>query len=140
MPSLGSIGVAAKPGVSVGTTNPRMPSSVFAQMIATSAMDASPIQRLAPSRTQPPSRRSARVIIPAGSEPAVGSVRPKQPTSSPAAIPGSHCCLCSSEPKRWMAVMASEPCTLTNVRSPESPASSSIAARPYSTALRPGQP
>ena len=36
--------------------------------------------------------------------------------------------------------MASDPCTLTKVRSPESPASSSSAARPYSTALRPAQP
>ena len=44
-----------------------------------------------------------------------------------------------SLPQRWMDPIASEPCTDTNVRMPESPASSSSAARPYSTALRPGQ-
>ena len=75
-----------------------------------------------------------------GSLPASGSVSPKQPMSSPAAMPGSQRCLWSSEPNLWIALMASEPCTLTKVRSPESPASSSMAARPYSTALRPGQP
>ena len=78
--------------------------------------------------------------MPPGSLPAVGSVRPKQPISSPGGHPGSHCCFCSSEPCLWMALIASEPWTLTKVRSPESPASSSIAARPYSTALRPAQP
>ena len=76
----------------------------------------------------------------AGSLPAVGSVSPKQPISSPVAIPGSQRCLCSSLPNLWIALMASEPCTDTNVRSPESPASSSMAISPYSTALRPAQP
>ena len=33
-----------------------------------------------------------------GSEPAVGSVRPKQPMASPLAILGSHSDFCSSEP------------------------------------------
>ena len=75
-----------------------------------------------------------------GSLPAVGSVRPKQPTISPAAMPGSHRCFCSSVPNVAIALMASDPCTETNVRIPESPASSSIAARPYSTAERPAQP
>ena len=98
MPSLGSIGMAVKPAVPVGTTNPRMPSSVPAQMTATSAIEASPIQRLTPLITQSPPSRTARVAMLAGSLPAVGSVRPKQPMSSPAAIPGSHRCLCSSEP------------------------------------------
>ena len=76
----------------------------------------------------------------AGSLPAVGSVSPKQPISSPVAIPGSQRCFCSSRPNLWIALIASEPCTQTKVRSPESPASSSMAARPYSTALRPAQP
>ncbi len=75
-----------------------------------------------------------------GSEPAVGSVRPKQPITSPAAMRGSHSVFCSSEPCLWMALMAKEPWTLTKVRRPESPASCSMAARPYSTAERPGQP
>ena len=76
----------------------------------------------------------------AGSEPMSGSVRPKQPMTSPAAIDGSHCCLCSSEPKRWMAYIASEPWTETSERMPESAASSSRQASPYCTALAPAQP
>ena len=36
--------------------------------------------------------------------------------------------------------MASEPCTLTKVLKPESPASSSMQASPYSTALLPAHP
>ena len=55
-------------------------------------------------------------------------------------MPGSHRCLWASEPNLAIALIASEPWTLTKVRSPESPASSSIAASPYSTALRPAQP
>ena len=140
MASFGSIGVAVNPGVSVGTRKPRTPSSVRAQMIAIPAMEASPIQRLAPSMTQPPPSRRAVVAMLPGSLPASGSVRPKQPMTSPAAIGGSQRCFWASVPNRWMAVMASDPCTLTKVRRPESPASTSSAARPYSTALRPGQP
>ncbi|CAM5735891.1 hypothetical protein SMICM304S_08824 [Streptomyces microflavus] len=82
----------------------------------------------------------AYVRIPAGSEPWSGSVSPKQPMISPAAMPGSHRCFCSSEPKRWIAYMASEPCTETSERIPESAASSSRQASPYWTALAPAQP
>ena len=117
-----------------------MPSSARAQITATSAIDASPIQRLAPSRTQSSPSRRAVVVIAPGSLPAPGSVRPKQPTASPAAMAGSQACFCSSEPHAWIAVMASEPWTEANVRRPVSPASSSRQASPYSTALRPGQP
>jgi len=62
----------------------------------------------------------------------------------PAAIPGSHSCFCSSKPCLWIAVIASDPYTLTKVRSPEAPASGSGSgsrvAMPYPTAERPGQP
>ena len=115
----------------MGTTKPRTPSSVWAQMMATLATEARPIQRLEPLRTQsasgPEPSRRAKVFMLPGSEPAVGSVRPKQPIASPAAICGSHWCFCSSEPCLWMALMAREPCTETKVRRPESPASSSAA-------------
>ncbi len=67
-------------------------------------------------------------------------MRPKQPITSPVAIRGSHSCFCASEPCFAIAVIAREPCTETKVRRPESPASSSAAARPYSTAERPAQP
>ena len=105
-----------------------------------SAMLASPIQRFAPLMTQSVPSRRAKVVMLAGSEPAEGSVSPKQPIASPDAIFGSHSCFCSSEPCLWIAVIASEPCTETKVRRPESPASSSAAARPYSTADRPAHP
>ncbi len=59
---------------------------------------------------------------------------------SPAAIPGSHRRFCSSEPNRWIAYIASEPCTETRERTPESAASSSRQASPYWTALAPAQP
>jgi hypothetical protein len=50
--SFGSMLVAVNPGVSVGTTNPRIPSSVWAQITATAAIEASPIHRFAPVNTQ----------------------------------------------------------------------------------------
>src|ERR1700720_683231 len=122
--------LAENPGVLVGTTKPRTPSSVTAQTIATSAIDPLVIHILRPLRIQSDPSRRARVVIEAGSEPASGSVRPKQPSSSPAAIPGSHRCFCSSEPNLQIANIASEPCTDTIDRIPESAASSSVHASP----------
>src|SRR5215207_570832 len=117
-----------------------MPSSVWAHTTATSAMVPIPIQRFRPFKTHSEPSLRAKVFMLAGSLPASGSVRPKQPIASPLAILGSHSFFCSSEPNLWMALIASEPCTLTKVLSPESPASSSMQARPYSTALLPAQP
>jgi hypothetical protein len=99
-----------------------------------------PIQRFSPFKTQSLPSLRAKVFMLDGSLPAPGSVRPKQPMASPFAILGSHSSFCSSEPNLWMADIASEPCTLTKVLNPESPASSSMQARPYSTALLPAQP
>ena len=124
---------AAKPGVSVGTTKPRMPpwsSPALAQTTATSAIEPLVIHVFEPSSTQSSPSRRARVRIEAGSEPWSGSVRPKQPIASPAAIRGSHSCFCSSDPKRQIANMARLPCTDTSERMPESLASSSRQASP----------
>ena len=93
-------------------------------------MLARPIQRLEPSITQPSPSRLAVVSIPAGSLPPLGSVSAKQPISSPAAMPGSQRCFCSSEPYLWIADIASEPCTDTKVRQPLSAASSSRQTSP----------
>ena len=128
------------PGVSVGTTKPRIPSSVRAHTTATSATLPLVIHILVPSSTQSSPSRCGCVRIPPGLEPKSGSVRPKQPIASPAAMRGSHCCLCSSAPNAWIAYMASDPCTLTSERIPESPASSSRQASPYAVALVPAQP
>ncbi len=75
--------------------------SVWAQTTATSATDPLVIHIFDPDSTQsPPGSRRARVRIPAGLDPKSGSVSPKQPIASPAAIAGSHCCFCSSLPCR----------------------------------------
>ena len=109
-----------------------MPSSVLAQTVATSAMEPLVIHILVPLRIQsassPEPDRRAVVRIEPGSEPASGSVSPKQPIASPRAIRGSHSCFCSSLPYFQIEYMASEPCTLTSERSPESTASTSAQA------------
>ena len=78
--------------------------------------------------------------MPAGSEPKSGSVSPKQPIAVPCAIRGSHSSFCSSDPCFQIAYIARDPCTLTSERTPESPASSSMQARPYAVAEVPAQP
>ena len=75
-----------------------MPSSVFAQMTNRSASGEFVIHIFAPLMTQSVPRRLAWVFMLAGSEPPCGSVRPKQPITSPVAMRGSHCCFCSSLP------------------------------------------
>ncbi len=75
-----------------------MPSSVFAQTIARSAIEPFVIHIFAPLSTQSLPCRRATVFMFAGSEPPCGSVRPKQPMTSPRAMRGSHFCFCSSLP------------------------------------------
>jgi hypothetical protein len=122
---------AEKPGVPFSTRKPRIsPSSVCAQTTATSAIVPFVIHIFAPFRTQSEPSRRAWVRIAPGSEPASGSVSPKQPIVSPRCIGGSQRSFCSSEPQRQIANIASEPCTETALRTPESPASSSRHVRP----------
>ena len=97
------------PGESVGTTKPRIVPSARAHTIATSATEPLVIHIFVPVRTQSSPSRTAVVRIDPGSEPASGSVRPKQPISSPAAMPGSHCWRCSSDPYSWIANIANDP-------------------------------
>ena len=96
--SLRSMSLVVKPGVPRGTRKPRTPSSVRAHTTARSAMPPLVIHILVPFSTQSEPSRRALVRTPAGLEPKSGSVRPKQPTTSPAAMRGSHSCFCSSEP------------------------------------------
>ena len=120
-----------KPGVPFSTRKPLIaPSSVRAQTMATSAIVPFVIHILAPFRIQSEPSRRACVRIEPGSEPASGSVRPKQPIASPACIGGSQRCFCSSEPHFQIENIASEPCTETALRTPESPASSSRQVSP----------
>ena len=74
---------------------PRMsPASSFAHTSSTSAIGELVIQVFDPFSTNPPSTAFARVRIEAGSEPASGSVRPKQPTNSPVRSFGRYFCRC----------------------------------------------
>ena len=128
------------PLVPLGTMNPRMPSSVRAHTTAASATEPLVIHIFWPCRIQSEPSRRARVRIAPGSEPASGSVSPKQPIASPSAICGSHSCFWSSDPHRQIANIASDPCTDTRLRMPESPASSSRQVSPYAVAEAPAQP
>ena len=117
--------------MSFSTMKPRIaPSSVRAQTIAMSAIVPFVIHIFAPFRIQSEPSRRACVRIEPGSEPASGSVRPKQPITSPACIGGSQRSFCSSEPQRQIGNIASEPCTETALRTPASPASSSMHVSP----------
>ena len=93
-----------------------------------------------PLRIQSEPSRFAAVRIEPGSEPASGSVSPKQPIFSPTCIGGSQRCFCSSDPHFQIAYIESEPCTETRLRMPASPASSSWQTRPYITELASGSP
>jgi hypothetical protein len=127
--------LAVYPGVSVGTTNPRidlMSSSapVLAQMIATVACEPLVIHILVPFSTQPSAVSRAVVSMPPGLEPKSGSVSPKHPISWPAASRGSQCRFCSSEPNEKMGYITSAPCTDAKERMPLSPRSSSCMMSP----------
>ncbi len=121
--SLRSMSRVSNPFVSRGTTKPRIPSSVCAQTTARSAMPPFVIHIFVPDRTQSSPSRRACVRMPLGSLPKSGSVKPKQPMSSPAAMGGSHRFFCSSVPYLQIGHIDSEPCTLTALRKPLSPAS-----------------
>ena len=94
-----------------------------------------------PFRTQLSPSFFARVRMPAGLDPASGSVSPKQPIvvarrhARAASAPSAPRC-----PSGQIANIASDPCTEQNERSPESPASSSRHVSPYAVADAPAQP
>ena len=128
--NLRSISGAAKPRMPFSTMKPRMPSSVFAQTMARSAIGAFVIHILEPFSTQSLPRRLACVFMFDGSEPPCGSVRPKQPISSPVAMRGRYFWRCASLPNAWIGYITRLDCTETKLRIPESPRSSSWQMRP----------
>jgi hypothetical protein len=129
--SLRFISGASNPGMPFSTRKPLIaPSSVRAHTVATSAIVPFVIHIFDPFSTQSDPSRRAVVRIEPGSEPASGSVRPKQPTYVPSCSPGSHRCFCSSEPHFQIENIESEPWTETSERTPESPASSSMHVSP----------
>ena len=62
--------------------------------------------------------RTARVLIPATSEPASGSVMPRQRIFSPAIAGTTHSCFCSSVPKARIGGIAMSVCTATPMARP----------------------
>ena len=72
--------------------------SAFANTVSTPAHEPIPIHCFSALTRHPPSVLTARVRMPPGSEPASGSVRPKQPTHSPLASFGRYLRFCSSDP------------------------------------------
>ena len=101
---------AEKPAMPRSTMNPWIASSsVRAQTIAMSAIVPFVIHILAPFRIQSEPSRLACMRIEPGSEPASGSVRPKQPMTSPVCMGGSQRSFCSSEPNFQIGNIASEP-------------------------------
>ncbi len=105
-PILWSRAATATPSVRAGTMKTPMPlpggasGSVRANTMNASAAGALVMYRLSPSMTQLSSSRCAVVTSRLGSDPASGSVRAKEATTSPEASRGSHCLRCSSVPAR----------------------------------------
>ena len=108
--------------------------------MATSAMVPEVIHIFSPLRMYSLPTLRARVRMPPGFEPKSGSVRPKQPSFSPFCM--------RWQPESFLLVAAkvvdrihhSADCTLTKLRTPESPRSSSCVTSPYSTFDMPAQP
>ena len=95
-----------------------------------SAMGEFEIHILEPVRLYPPLTALARVTIEPGSEPWLGSVRPKQPIDSPLASFGRYFFFCASLANSKIGSMTSDDCTLIIERYPESTRSTSRAIRP----------
>ena len=130
---------ALKPDASVGTTKPRMPSSVRAHTTATSAIEPLVIHILVPVSTQSSPSRRACVRIPAGLEPKSGSVRGETADQLTRGHAGQPLLLLLSLPQRQIANMASDPAPTpaTGFRNPPPP----TPCRPgRAVALVPAQP
>ncbi|CAB4929548.1 unannotated protein [freshwater metagenome] len=100
---------ATNPGVSVGTRideiclRPVVSSTPVTAVTVTSSVMSVPelvMNCLLPLMIQSPPSRLAVVLVPPASLPAPGSVNPKAARALPAVSLGSHCCFCSSLPKR----------------------------------------
>ncbi len=107
-------GPIVNPGVSFSTTKlayfaPRLPPSpvsVRASSVTPNDMSVPALEMnaLRPLINQPPSWRSARVVMPRMSEPASGSVNPNAPSTRPSASGRSQRSRCSSLPNRYRGI------------------------------------
>ena len=114
--------------------------SVTANTSATSAFLPVVMNCLTPLSTHSSPTRSARVRIAEASEPACGSVRQKQPRSSPRASCGSHQFFCASLPKLRIGPQTTEFCTARMVEHAPSPAAISSSTIASETWSRPAPP
>ena len=104
IPSLSSVFPTLKPGVPFSMRKKLsplwpIPLSVIAVTTATCAGPPLVMKFLVPLRTHLPFFSSAVVLVPAASEPASGSVMPKQPIYSPVVSFVRYFCLSSSDAK-----------------------------------------
>ena len=102
-----------------------MPSSVFAQTIAISAIVPFVIHIFVPFNIYPPSTFFALVCMPLGLDPKSGSVKPKHPIALAEVNKGNHLFFCSSLPYAKIGYITNDPCTDTNDLTPESHLSNS---------------
>mmetsp|Transcript_8791 Transcript_8791/g.17715 ORF Transcript_8791/g.17715 Transcript_8791/m.17715 type:complete len:320 (-) Transcript_8791:388-1347(-) len=141
LPTMGGVERAAGCDASTALRSIRKPrtpplsTSARAHTSSTSAMGEFVIQVLLPlsRHSRASASHLARVVMPDGSEPCSGSVRPKQPIASPVARLGSHRCFCSSEPKREIGCITSDDWTDIAERYPLSTCSTARAHSPYAT-------
>src|SRR3954454_548870 len=111
-PTLPWIFGALRPFMPLSRMKPRMSLSSFAQTTNTSAIGELEIQVLPPVSDGPPDTFFARVCTEPGSEPWLGSVRPKQPIHSPVASLGRYFLRCASVPNSKIGSITSDDCTL----------------------------
>ena len=102
--------------------------SLTAKTMATSAFLPEVMNCLVPFRTQWLPSRRARVLMADASDPACGSVRQKQPSSSPRAIGFRKRSFCSALPNFRIGMQPTELCTLMMVEMAPSPAAISSMA------------
>ena len=132
------------PGVSMGTTNadiPRWPllGSVFANTTVQAARPAFVMKVFDPFRTYSSPRRSAVVFMRATSEPASGSLSPKEQRIGSSRSGGSHSSFCASVPAMSTGA-APSPFARIEVAIPEQPQLSSSPTSIPSNAGRPARP
>ena len=129
------------PGASIGTMKadrPRWPlvGSVFAKTTVHAAWPAFVMKVFDPFRTYSSPRRSAVVLMRATSEPASGSVSPKEQRIGASASGGSHSRFCSSVPAM---TTGAEPSVFATIET-QIPAQPQESSSPISIPAKPGRP
>ena len=136
MPSFSRRCSRTTPGRSIGTMNsvkPSCPASASVFVTSTIASARWPLvmyvfEPLMTYSPEPSSARTARVLIAATSEPASGSVIPRQRIFVPAIAGTSHSCFCASVPNARIGGIVMSVCTAMPIASPPERACTSSSA------------